>query len=177
MEPPAQSGGAPPGNRPRHADAEDAPYHATVADDEARFRPQRSRVTADDRTMAMFCHLSGIVSGFIGPLIIWLIKKDESRFVDHHGRTALNFAFTLAIAVVVAWLGGVVLTVVTCGVGVFIILPLVLGVLVFGLVFWIIGAVKANQGEWYRQPMAIPFIPPPTGGWQGPPTLPRREES
>src|SRR5438105_972285 len=54
--------------------------------------PERKRMSKkDERMMAMFCHLGGILGGFILPLVIWLIKKDESRYIDYHGKEALNF--------------------------------------------------------------------------------------
>src|SRR5438128_1055915 len=59
--------------------------------------PSPDELTADDKQMGMLCHLLGIVAGFIGPLIIWLMKKDQSRFVDSQGKEALNFHLTLLI--------------------------------------------------------------------------------
>jgi uncharacterized Tic20 family protein len=53
-------------------------------------------VKKDDCTMAMLCHLGGIM-GFIIPLILWLVKNDESRFIDYHGKEALNFRLTMLI--------------------------------------------------------------------------------
>src|SRR5689334_1430002 len=53
--------------------------------------------TQDDKTMAMLSHLLGIVLGFVGPLIIWLIKKDQSPFVDDQGKESLNFQIMLVI--------------------------------------------------------------------------------
>ena len=44
-----------------------------------------TEITQEDKTMAMLCHLLAIVSWFLGPLIVWLIKKDQSKFVDEHG--------------------------------------------------------------------------------------------
>src|SRR4051812_11305473 len=58
--------------------------------------------TPDDKTMAMLAHLLGIVTGFVGPLIIWLVKKDQSPFVDDQGKEALNFQLTLLIGWLVA---------------------------------------------------------------------------
>ena len=67
-------------------------------------------VNKDDRTWAMLCHLSAL-AGFvvpfgsiIGPLIVWLIKKDEMPIVDEHGKKALNFQITMAIAYLVCFL-------------------------------------------------------------------------
>lgn len=107
-----------------------------------------------DRNMAMFCHLSSL-SGFIipfgnliGPLIIWLIKKDESEFVDIHGKEALNFQITVTLAAVVC--GVLVLAIVGL-----LLLP-VLGIA--ALVLTIMAAVKANEGSRYRYPMTLRLI-------------------
>lgn len=98
--------------------------------------------------MAMLVHLSALFTGFIGPLIIWLIKKDESPFVDRHGKTALNFMFTLAIA----WVATIILFFLLIG---FLIAPVLL---IVGIVFPIIAAVAANKGEEYTYPAAIKFF-------------------
>lgn len=98
--------------------------------------------------MAMLIHLSIIFTGFVGPLIIWLIKKDESPFIDRNGKTALNFSITLAIAAFVS----AILIIVLIG------LLLLLAVMVVGIVFPIIAAIKANNGEEYTYPFAIKFL-------------------
>ncbi len=98
--------------------------------------------------MAMLIHVLIIFTGFVGPLIIWLIKKDESPFVDRHGRTALNFSITLTIAAFVS----AILIIVLIG------LLLLLAIMVIGIVFPIIAALKANNGEEYTYPMAIKFL-------------------
>lgn len=97
---------------------------------------------------AMLCHLLAIFTGFIAPLIIWLIKKGEDPFVDHHGKEALNFQITVAIALIISWL----LCFVCVGV---VLLP---AVWIADLVFLIIAAIKANNGEAYRYPVSIRLI-------------------
>src|SRR5438105_4208934 len=52
----------------------------------------------DETTMAMLCHLLAIFTHFLGPLLIWLIKKDSSPFVDDQGKESLNFQITMLIA-------------------------------------------------------------------------------
>lgn len=104
--------------------------------------------TKDDQTMAMLCHLLGILLGFIGPLIIWLIKKDQSPFVDDQGKEALNFQITLIIGYVI---GGAT-TVICIG---FVILPLVW---LAGLIFCIMGAMAASKGQAYRYPMTLRLV-------------------
>lgn len=101
----------------------------------------------DDRTMAMLCHLLGIV-GFIGPLIIWLIKKDESPVVNQHGKEALNFQLSILVYSIGAWISAFIL------IG-FLLMP---AVGIFSLVMVIISAVKANKGEEVRYPLCIRFI-------------------
>jgi uncharacterized Tic20 family protein len=109
----------------------------------------------DARTWAMLCHLGGLgvyiipsVGHIIAPLIFWLIKKDESPFVDDQGKESLNFQISITIYALVALL----LTLVIIG---FILLP---AVGIFDLIMVIIAAVKANSGEKYRYPLCIRFI-------------------
>ena len=105
-------------------------------------------VSSDSRMMGMLCHLLGLFTCFIGPLIIWLIKKDEDPFVDNQGKEALNFQITVAIAFIVS-----VLLAFVC-VGVF----LGIAVGIADLVFCIVAAAKANSGQAYRYPVSIRFI-------------------
>ena len=106
----------------------------------------------EDRTMALIAHLLGIVTWFIGPLVIWLISKDNSSksFVIDQSKEALNFQITLAIAYVIAF----ILAVISLGLLFFV--PTL--VWVANLVFCIIGGVKANNGEAYRYPFALRLI-------------------
>ena len=115
-------------------------------------------LTSEEKTWAMFCHLSALIClfalggmTFVGPLICWLVKKDSSRFVDWHGKEALNFILVkfIAIAALVA------IGFVTCGIGFFVVVPIILAILVYSIVVWIIAAIKASSGEYYR----YPFIP------------------
>ncbi len=98
--------------------------------------------------MALLVYLLAIPTGFIGPLILWLIKKDQSRFLDDQGKEVLNWSITLHIAQVAC---GVLMFAV---IGMFL-LPLVM---VVHVVFTILGALKANQGVAYRYPFAIRLL-------------------
>jgi uncharacterized Tic20 family protein len=110
--------------------------------------PVASTPSTDDRNLAMLAHLLGIVTGFIGALIIWVIKKDQSAFVDEQAKEALNFQITMLIAFVVAS----VLMVVLIGL---LLMPLLV---VANLVLCIIAAVKSSKGEHYRYPFAIRLL-------------------
>ncbi|MBN2372036.1 MAG: DUF4870 domain-containing protein [Vicinamibacteria bacterium] len=107
-----------------------------------------SMPTKDERNLGMLAHLLGIFSGFIGPLIIWLIKKDESAFVDDQGKESLNFQLTLLIAYFVSF----VLMFLCVGYFTF------LAAWVVGIIFSVIGTTTANRGERYRYPICIRMI-------------------
>jgi len=109
---------------------------------------QPAEVAKDERTMAMLAHLLAIFTGFLGPLIIWLVKKEDSAFVDDQGKEALNFQLTILIA----WFAAGLLTFVLVGC---ILLP---AIWVLDLVFCIMGATKASKGIRYRYPLNIRFI-------------------
>jgi uncharacterized Tic20 family protein len=112
--------------------------------------------TPEERTWGMLAHLSAILAtalsamGFIGPLIVWLIKKDQSKFVDYHGKEALNFQLNLLIYMLIA----VGIAFATCGIGI----PLPAAVGIYGVVMCIIAGLKANNGELYRYPFTFRLI-------------------
>lgn len=112
-------------------------------------------VTEDERTLALFCHLLGIFTGFIGPLVLWLVKKDQSAFLDHHGREALNFQLTMLL--VMLCLGSVTFVLLFVFVGVLLI-PVIILVQVLAIVAEILAAIAAQKGEWHRYPFCIRLI-------------------
>jgi uncharacterized protein len=115
---------------------------------ETNVTPSPSEVSKDAKTFAMLAHLLGIFTCFVGPLVIWLVKKDEHPFVDEQGKEALNFQITVAIAYVAASL----LSFLCIG---FLLFP---AVGVVDLVFCILACVAANKGEHYRYPVSIRLI-------------------
>ncbi|MEZ5227131.1 MAG: DUF4870 domain-containing protein [Acidimicrobiales bacterium] len=111
--------------------------------------------SSDERSMAMIAHLLGIVASLIGPLIIYLVKKDESPFVRDQAAEALNFSISMAIYFTAYAIVSFILVFVIVGIFLFILMPfLALGV----LALHVVGAVKANKGEYYRYPLTIRFI-------------------
>ena len=121
--------------------------------------------STQERQWAMFTHLSAllglILTGhwfgwgcFLGPLIIWLVKKDAMPFVDDQGKEALNFNITVAIAFLLLLL----LSIMTFGLGLIIALPLWVVIGIAWLVLTIIAAIKANEGVHYRYPFALRLI-------------------
>lgn len=107
---------------------------------------------SDERTMGMLAHILGAVTSFVGPLIIWLIKKDESPFVNDQGKEALNFQITVVIGYVVSLIMSF-LPIVQCLA--FLLYP---AVWVASLVFGILGGLEANKGKAYRYPFALRLI-------------------
>ncbi|GAA3124657.1 DUF4870 domain-containing protein [Streptosporangium carneum] len=110
--------------------------------------PYGPRPGTDDATMAMLAHLLGLLTSFIGPLVLYLAKKDESPYVRAQAAEALNFQLTLMIAYVVSW----VLIFVLIG------FLLIFVVWIGSLILMIMAAVAANRGENYRYPMNIRFV-------------------
>ncbi len=107
---------------------------------------------SDERTMGMLAHILGGVTNFLGPLIIWLIKKDESPFVNDQGKEALNFQITVAIGYLVLAVLSFI-PVVGCVTSI-----LMMAVWIAGLVFGILGGLEANKGKVYRYPFALRLI-------------------
>ena len=111
-------------------------------------------VEPSERQMALFTHLSalfGLVFPFgniIGPLVLWLIKKDTMPFVDDQGKEALNFNITVAIASIVCCILFLVI------IGWFLLVALT----VVWFVFVIIAAIKASEGVTYRYPLTLRII-------------------
>jgi len=107
--------------------------------------------------MAMLCHLLAFAGllvphfpgvGIVGPLILWAIKKDSMPFVNEQGKEAINFNITVSIAAAV------------CLVTFWLLLPILLliGIAIAWVVFTIIAAIKANDGQHYRYPLTLRLV-------------------
>jgi uncharacterized Tic20 family protein len=112
-------------------------------------------LSKDVTNWAMLCHLSALVGllgngvGFLlGPLIVWLIKKEEHPFIDEQGKEAVNFQITVFIGFFIAG----ILSLALIGI------PLLILLGIADIVFPIIAAVKVGNGEHYRYPFAIRFL-------------------
>lgn len=106
----------------------------------------------DEKTMGMLAHVLGGVTNFLGPLLIWLIKKDESPFVDDQGKEALNFQITICIGFAVA---GILTAIPVIGCIATLLFP---ALWIAGLIFGILGGLEANKGIAYRYPFALRLI-------------------
>jgi uncharacterized protein len=107
-----------------------------------------------DRTWDVLCHVSALagfiipLGNIIGPLIVWLIKKQELPSVDLHGKESLNFQISVTIYMLVS----AILMLVLIG------FLLMIVVAIGAIVLVVIAAIKAGNGEFYRYPLSIRFI-------------------
>ena len=108
----------------------------------------------DDRTWALVAHLSAFAghvfpfAHIIAPLVVWLMKRETSAFVDQEGKEAVNAQITFTIYAFV------------CGVLCFVLIgfPLLLALYVANVVFVIIAAMRANEGRPYRYPFILRLV-------------------
>ena len=124
-----------------------------------------SGIPAEERQWAMFAHLSALLGGlltsavggwgfFLGPLVIWLMKKETMPFVADQAKEALNFNITVSVVMFVL----MVLGFLTLGIGFLLLGPLMLLIGIAALVFIVIAAIKANEGVAYRYPMTVRLV-------------------
>lgn len=106
----------------------------------------------DEKTMSLLSHILGAVTTFVGPLIIWLIKKEESPFVDDQGKEALNFQITVVIGYVAA---SIIAMIPVIGCVAALCFP---AIGIASLIFGILGGIEANKGIPYRYPFALRLV-------------------
>lgn len=97
--------------------------------------------------MAMLIHLLGLLTGFIGPLVLWLVKKDSSHYIDHHGKECINFMITSWISIIPIFF----LAIITMGAA-------LMAWAVLYYVFGILACIQAYKGSWHRIPLTIRLI-------------------
>lgn len=107
--------------------------------------PERSQ---DDTTFAVLAHLGSWLVGFFAPLIIFVLKNKESKFLRSHALEALNFQISLTIYAIASGL----LMIVLIG------FVLIVAVFAIGIIFPILAAVAASKGDYYRYPLTIRLV-------------------
>ena len=101
--------------------------------------------TQDEKTLGLLSHLITFASVFLGPLVIYLIKKNESEFVAEHAKESLNFQITVALVCLILFI-----TVIG------ILLLWAVGILAAVLV--IVATIRASEGKLYRYPFSLRII-------------------
>ena|SRR6478672_7784074 len=110
--------------------------------------------TPEQRQMGLFLHLSQFANviffplGIVAPILIWQLNKDKIPGLDAHGKMVTNWMISATIYAIVS----IVLMFVLVG------FLTILAVAVMGIVFPIIGAIKANNGELWEYPLTIKFL-------------------
>ncbi len=120
--------------------------------------PEAIVITEESRNWGMIAHLSALVAaglgglGFLGPLVVWLVRKDRDRYVAHHAVEALNFNLSIMLYAVLAVL--LAFTIV--------LIPVSILMGLVGVPLWfiasIVAAVKAQRGEGFRYPLTIRLV-------------------
>ncbi|HEX2865771.1 MAG TPA: DUF4870 domain-containing protein [Ignavibacteriales bacterium] len=115
---------------------------------------ENAALDKDTKLWGMLCHLSALLmfvipfGNIIGPLVVWLLKKDTAPFVNDQGRESLNFQISMTIYIFIA----LILMLLVVG----IMLLILLGIA--ELVLIIVASVQANDGKSYRYPFTMRFI-------------------
>jgi uncharacterized Tic20 family protein len=105
--------------------------------------------TQDEKNLGLIMHVLSLVGlSLIGPLIVWLIKKDESAFINLQGRELLNFQLSILIYALIC----VPLCFILIGI------PMLIVIGIASLILTIIGLVKATEGKIYRFPLTIRML-------------------
>ncbi|WHX98923.1 DUF4870 domain-containing protein [Neobacillus sp. DY30] len=105
-------------------------------------------IKSEERTLGAILYVVSLFFPIIGPLVIWLLKKDESSFINYHGREYFNFFISYTVYSLIS---GILIFLI---VGIF--LLWILGIM--ALIFTIIAAVKAYEGNEYRFPLIFRVI-------------------
>ena len=123
---------------------------------EMQYRPQMALQTSEEKQMGLFLHLSQLANvilfpvGIIAPILIWQLNKDKMPSLDAHGKMVANWMIS---SIIYAFVSIILIFVFFIG-----LIPLV-GLMIAGIAFPIIGAVKANSnGELWEYPLTIKFL-------------------
>lgn len=109
---------------------------------------QYTNVSSDERTMAILSHVLGIFFWIFPSLIIYLLKKDESKYVAEHSREALNFQISITIFYIISG----ILVLLLIG------LLMIWVVYIANIILCIIATIKASDNILYRYPFNIRLI-------------------
>jgi uncharacterized Tic20 family protein len=115
------------------------------------------RGPSDDQMWALLSYVLALVASIIAPLVIYLVKMNESRYVRFHAAQALNMGLTAMIESIAIFIVGIFLALVTHGFGILLMVLAFLALGIAHLVYLILGAVRSNQGQLFRVPTIICF--------------------
>lgn len=123
----------------------------------------QTQLSPEEKTFGMMCHLSALAlfvlpsfGNIFGPLIIWLIKKDQSAWLDRQGKEALNFQISIVIYVFAAFFLMFLLAITVIGIPLAVLIGI--GLAAFWLIMVIVASIEVNNGKDFRYPLNIRFI-------------------
>lgn len=114
-------------------------------------------IRGEEKTWSMFAHLAAfvamvplvpVIGMVLGPLVVWLLKKDEMPLVAENGKRALNFNITMFIA----YCAALILCIILIGI------PILFGLIIFHFIVTILAAIKASEGGVYEYPFSMKLI-------------------
>ena len=123
--------------------------------------PQTTAAAPSVRTWCMLAHLSALVGlivpmgNIIGPLVVWLLKRDQSPEIDEHGKESVNFQISMFIYIAALSVIAFILIFILIG---FLLIPVIAILCILDIVFVIIASIKANDGQPYRYPMTLRLV-------------------
>ena len=106
------------------------------------------QVSQNEKTMTMLIWITSIFTGFIGPLVIWMMKKDESEYINQQGRNYFNYAISYSIYAIVS----MVLMMVLIG------YLTIFVIIIAEIIYTILALVSSNKGEDYVVPFSIEIL-------------------
>lgn len=104
--------------------------------------------TADEKNLALLSHIGTFLGGFVVPLIVWLVKKDESAYVARHAKESLNFQISL----IIYFVASAILMFIVVGI------VMIFALSIFSLVVVVLATIAGSQGKDYQYPLCIRFI-------------------
>ncbi len=121
-------------------------------------------ITQNDKNYSAITHLSGFAGWFfpfgniIAPLVLWSAKKNESSYIDVHGKSAVNFQLSLIVYGFLLALLIVPIAIFTLGLGLIAIVLALIPALILKFILIISASIRASNGEQYQYPFTIEFI-------------------
>jgi uncharacterized Tic20 family protein len=113
------------------------------------------RGPSDDHLWALLSYLLTFVAAILAPLVIYLVKMNESRYVRYHAAQSLNMSITALIYTFGGFFVGLVVAIATKWWGLVLVIPLFIAYAVAHLVYLTLAAIAANRGEYYQVPTII----------------------
>jgi hypothetical protein len=121
-------------------------------------------ITQNDKNYSSITHLSSFAGwifpfgNVIAPLVLWIAKKNESAYIDNHGKAVVNFQLSLMLYSFLLALLIIPITIFTLGLGLIAVILGIIPVIILIIVLVISASIKATHGEYYQYPFTIEFI-------------------